>query len=146
MKTLFAAILVAFTVSTASVSFAATPTNVDKGQVAPAALTTATVTQVLMSKLDVVVGKESNPKTIIRLLDASGNNLATKKVSNKETANRVRFDLAALADGMYQVKVWDGKHTQVQQFELKTAAVSLTAYQKLALIQKPALIQNLAIL
>jgi hypothetical protein len=146
MKTLFAALLVAFTVSTASVGFAAPAKSTDQGHAAPAAPAAATVTQVLMSKLDVVVGKEANPKTIIRLLDASGNNLATKKISNKETANRVRFDLAALADGVYYVKVWDGQHTQLQKFELKTAAVSLTAYQKLALIQKPALVQNLAIL
>jgi hypothetical protein len=146
MKNLFAAILVALTVSTSSVSFAATAQSIDKGHVAPAAPASATVTQVLMSKLDVVVEKEANPKTHIRLVDAAGNIIATRKVSPKETATRVRFDLAALADGVYYVKVWDGQHTQVQKFELKTAAVSLTAYQKLALIQKPAIIQNLAIL
>ena len=146
MKNLFAAILVAFTVSTASVSFAATTKNLDKGQVTQAAPASATVEQVLMSKLDVVVGKEANPKTIIRLIDASGNTIATKKVSPKETATRVRFDLAKLADGVYYVKVWNGQNSQLQKVEVKTAAVSLTDYQKLALIQKPAIIQSLAIL
>ncbi|GEO04208.1 hypothetical protein AAE02nite_18720 [Adhaeribacter aerolatus] len=144
MKNLFAAIIVALTVSTTSVSFAATPKNIDKDHAAQAAPGSATVVQVLMSKLDVVVAEEANPKTIIRLINASGNTIATKKVSHKETATRVRFDLAELADGVYYVKVWNGQNTQVQKFELKTAAVSMTAYQKLAIIQKPTVIQNLA--
>ena len=143
MKTLFAALFVAFTVSTATVSFAAPTQSIDQGPAAPAALT---VTQVLMSKLDVVIEKEANPKTTIRLLDASGNTIATKKVSPKETATRVRFDLAQLVDGVYYMKVWNGQHTQLQKVEVKTAAISMTAYQKLALIQKPTIIQQLAIL
>jgi hypothetical protein len=146
MKNLFAAILVALTVSTSSVSFAATTKSIDKGHVEQAAPASATVTQVLMSKLDVVIEKDANTKTTIRLINSSGNNIATKKLSNRETATRVRFDLAGLADGVYYVKVWNGQNTQVQKFELKTAAVSMKAYQKLAIIQKPAIIQELAII
>ena len=144
MKNLFAAILVVLTVSTTSVSFAASTKSFDKGhgeQVAPAS---ATVVQVLMSKLDVVVENATNPKTIIRLTDSFGKTVATKKMYDKETATRVRFDLAELADGVYYVKIWNGQKTQVQKFELKTAAVSMTAYQKLAIIQKPTIIQHLA--
>ena len=145
MKNLFAALLVTLTVSTSSVSFAAAKTA-DKGKTEQTVSTFATVSQVLMSKLDVVVEKDANPKTTIRLTDFSGRNLATKKMSDTETATRVRFDLAQLADGVYYVKVWNGENTQVQKFELKTAAVSLTTYQKLAIIQKQTISQHLAIL
>ena len=145
MKKLFAAALVALTVSTASVSFATTK-NIDKGHAEQAVPASAAISQISMSKLDVVIEKDANPKTIIRLTDSSGKILSIKTVFNTNTGTRIRFDLAQLVDGVYFVKVWNGHSSQIQKFELKTAALSLTAYGKLAIIQKPNLVQNLSII
>jgi hypothetical protein len=133
MKTLFAAILVALSVSTSTGSFAAAkPINIKQTETGiPASVTFA---QVEKSKLDVIAEKVANAPMSIRLTDATGKTIATKTLSQRETATRVRFDLANLADGVYHVKVRDGQNTQVQKFELKTATPSLTTYQDLAIL------------
>lgn len=134
MKNLFAAILVSLTVSTSSVSFAATTKTLDKGQNEQAAPAAVTFAQVVKSKLDVVVENTANAKIIIRLTDAGGRSIASKTLSGKESDTRVRFDLANLTDGVYQVKVWNGKNTQLQKFEVKTSEVTVASYQNLAII------------
>jgi hypothetical protein len=76
MKKLVAALLVAFTVSTASVSFAATPKTLDQATTGPA--TSVTFAQVEKSKLDVVVENPAHAKMTIYLTDASGKSFAVK--------------------------------------------------------------------
>ena len=132
MKSLFATLLVALTIATSSASFAVAKPAPDKGQPEQASPALVSIAQIEKSKIDVVVDKEGGAPMIIRLLDSSGRNLATKTLSQKEDATRVRFDLASLKDGVYFVKVRNGKNTQVAKFELETS-VPAAAYQKLTL-------------
>jgi hypothetical protein len=132
MKKLVAALLVAFTVSTASVSFAATPKTLDQATTGPAA--SVTFAQVEKSKLDVVVENPAHAKMTIYLTDTSGKSFAAKTLSGRETDTRVRFDLARLAGGVYHVKVWDGRKTEERKFQIKTTEVSVATDQTLALL------------
>lgn len=129
MKTLFASLLVALIIGTSSATFAADHTH--KTQTLPASVS---VEQIVKSKLDVVVDHEAGAPMRIRLLDASGRNLAARKLAPQQEATRVRFDLAALQDGVYWVQVSDGQHTQVTRFELKTTVPTAAAYQDLILL------------
>ena len=134
MKNLFAAILVALTVSTSSASFAAATKTLDQGQTATGIPASVTFAQVEKSKLDVIVESVANAKMSIRLADASGKTIATKILPQKETGTRVRFDLANLTDGVYHVRISDGKNTQVKKFEIKTEVPAQNSYQEVTLI------------
>src|SRR5688500_7667134 len=133
MKTLFATILVALTLSTSSASFAAAK-PIYKSQTETGIPASVTFAQVEKSKLDVIVEKVANAPMSIRLTDATGKTIATKTLSQRESATRVRFDLANLADGVYHVKVKDGQSTQMQKFELKTAEPVLATYKDVAIL------------
>jgi hypothetical protein len=133
MKNLFATLLVALTIGTSTATFAAAnPTN-DKGQTEQASPASVSIAQIEKSKLDVVVENEGDARISVRLLDSSGRSLAAKSLPQKEHATRVRFDLAALKDGVYFVKVINGKNTQLTKFELGTT-VPAAAYQQLTIL------------
>ena len=134
MKNLFAAILVALTVSTSSASFAAATKTINQGQTETGVPASVTFAQVEKSKLDVIVESVANAKMSIRLADASGKTIATKILPQKETGTRVRFDLANLTDGVYHVRISDGKNIQVKKFEIKTEVPAQNTYQEVTLI------------
>ena len=134
MKNLFACILIAFTVTTSSASFAATSKTITKEKAGLNAGTSVTFAQQEQSKLDVIIDNAANAKVIIRLLASNGTNIVTKAIANSETGTRIRFNLASLTDGVYQVKVTDGKNTQVKKFEIKTALPAKATYQEVTFI------------
>jgi hypothetical protein len=78
------------------------------------------------------VGNEGDVRISVRLLDAAGRSLAATTLPQKADATRVRFDLAPLKDGVYFVKVINGRNTQVTKFELETTAPA-AAYQQLTI-------------
>lgn len=121
MNTLFATVLVAFTLSTSSTSFASAPNIPDNGQKQQVA-SDPVAFAIEESSVDVIVQSAETPKMVIRVKDSSGNNIVTKTLTNVESGTVVRFNLSQLADGLYRVNVWDGKSTQVKQLELKTAS------------------------
>lgn len=131
MKNLVATLLFAFTIAASSTSFAA-KSNPDNELTPPVPTPAVTFGQMEKSKLDVAVAYVSTAQMTIRLFDSSGKNIATKTLSQRETGTRVRFDLTTLEDGVYQVKVTDGQHTQVQKFEIKTAPAR-ASYQHLTI-------------
>ena len=133
MRTLFAAILVAFTVSASSASFAAasiapateTTDNGQRKQTASDAVTFA----IENSKMDVMVQATESAKITIRIKDSFGHNIATKTLSGVQSGTRVRFDLSQLEDGLYHVSVWDGKNRQKQDIELKTVTPAVATQE-----------------
>jgi hypothetical protein len=134
MKNLFASLLVALTIGTSSATFAAANPTHDPEQIGPVLPAGVSIAQIEKSTLDVVVENEGAASMSIRLLDSSGRSLAAKTLPQKEEATRVRFDLADLKDGVYLVKVSDGKNTQVTKFELKTTVPTPATYQNLTIL------------
>ncbi|GAA4428950.1 hypothetical protein GCM10023188_13740 [Pontibacter saemangeumensis] len=132
MKTLFAAIFVAFTVGTSSPSFASAAGTTGNGHETQA--TSDPVAFVIdNSKVDVIIKATDTPKMIIRMKDSSGNTIAIKTLSHVESGTRVRFDLSQLSDGLYSVRVWDGKNVQEQEIKLKTTSPDI-AIQKVSFL------------
>lgn len=132
MKNLFAALLVAFAVSTASNGFATATTAVNNGQQqlsAPDSVAFA----IEDSKVDVIFQAARSPKMIIRLKDEDGHTLAVKSVSQAESGTRIRFDLSQLADGLYSVRVWDGKGSQERDIEVKTVSPAISTREVILL-------------
>lgn len=130
MKNLFAATFLILTLSFSSVSFAGSNPATTKSPITTFEPVVFMKSQA--TKLDVLVKEAANSKLTIRLLDSQGNTLATKVVGKNVAGTRIRFDLASLADGAYQIKVTDGKNTQVQNFNL-AAAVPVPANRSLSL-------------
>ncbi|PSR56996.1 hypothetical protein AHMF7605_27675 [Adhaeribacter arboris] len=132
LKNLVAALLVTLIIGASNVSFASTKKITPPEQTATAPDLGVTFGNLQKSKLDVMVASIPNGRITILLFDASGRTIATKNLTKKDQGTLVRFDLKALADGVYQVKVTDGKVIQQQQFELKTVP-SQAASQQLSL-------------
>lgn len=134
MKNLLASILIAFTVSTSSISVASALPAFITEQPESTGAASVILTQKEKSKLDVEVENAINDKLTIRLTDAAGNHIATKIMPAQEMGRtRLRFDLTSLQDGKYLVKVIDGKNVQVKKFALATV-VSASANQNLTLL------------
>ena len=134
MKNLFASLLIALTLSTSSVSFAAANQTSDNGQPLPAVPAAVTFEQVEKSKLDVVIPNPINSNLNIRLSDAAGKVIATKTLSKKESGTRVRFNLTKLTDGVYYVRVGNGKSAQMKKFEIRTEVPTQTPFQEVTFI------------
>jgi aspartate carbamoyltransferase catalytic subunit len=134
MRNLFASILIALTVSTSGTSFAAAYPNPDAGKNEQPLIPSVSLSQLEKSKLDVLVENAVNSKFVVRLLDASGQIVTTQTFWKNETGTRIRFDLTSLEDGVYEVKVSDGKNSQLKKFELKTTVPAITSYQNVTVL------------
>ncbi|MCY7350751.1 MAG: hypothetical protein LH606_08785 [Cytophagaceae bacterium] len=120
MKTQFASLLLAFALTTSSVSFANQPTAFKTDPAGKAAFEVAFIPQSGNMKLNVAVEKTSKSALVIRFLDAKGNELASQRVGKNELKKQVRFDLTELPDGAYKVEVTDGTDTQVKDLTITT--------------------------
>ena len=125
MKTLFASALIALTLL-ASSTFAAD--NVGKGK-AKATFQSAVYPMVNSMKVGVNVSKEKDSKVNIRLINNSGQTLATKKLGKGSEATNLRFDLNDLEDGIYKVEISDGNHTEVKTVKLETSTPVVQPYR-----------------
>ncbi len=134
MKNLFIAALVTLTLSTTSASFAESSPKISKDQNKSESAASVTLTQTEKSKLDVTVQNAPSSSLTIGLYDSNGSFLASKTVSGSETGTRLRFNLASLEDGVYQVKVKDGKEILVKKFAINTVVPTNSAYQNLTLL------------
>lgn len=131
MKNLFASALLLLTLSFSSVSFASSkPAATPAPRAQNALFAPVEFIKLPGSQLDALVKERNARKLTIRVLDAQGNTLVTKTIGKNKAG--VRFNLASLADGSYQIKVTDGKHTQVQEFNL-ASAVPVPAKRSLSL-------------
>ncbi|PSR57000.1 hypothetical protein AHMF7605_27695 [Adhaeribacter arboris] len=112
MKNLVTALLFTLIVGISSVSFALPNRTTLQEQPAPATDLAVTFGHLQKSNLDVMVASVINARMTIRLYDATEKNIATKTLAKNDKGTLVRFDLTVLANGVYQVKVTDGKTTQ----------------------------------
>src|SRR5690606_32203384 len=113
MKTAFASLLIALSISASSIGFARTTGDKIPFQADITAYPTTL-------KVDVVVENMEGVPVTIRLVDKLGITQATQRLNKNEKASRTRFDLSALNDGIYRVVVSDGVTTKTQEIHIST--------------------------
>lgn len=113
MKTLFASLIIALTVSASSVSFAHASNGTQP-------IEPSIIVRPQAMKLDVITPAGGQDRITIRLKDASGNTLIRKFVAASNETSLSRFDLSNLEDGVYKVEISGGAGKQVREFTIET--------------------------
>lgn len=113
-KTLFP-LIVTLLVSVSSVSFANNPAT----SVEDPTFQSRIILRPESMKLDVYAETVEKGHLKISLLDEEGRLISTQRVN--KTIKGIRFDIAKLQDGIYQIKITDGATKQVENVELKTS-------------------------
>lgn len=113
-KTLFPLIVILL-VSVSSVSFANNPAT----SVEDPTFQSRIILRPESMKLDVYAETVEKGHLKISLLDEEGRLISTQRVN--KTIKGIRFDIAKLQDGIYQIKITDGATKQVENVELKTS-------------------------
>ncbi len=85
-------------------------------------------------KVWVVLTKPATTRpTRIDLLDANNQVLAATVLPKKQDRVRQLFDMSAMSDGMYRIRVVTGKETVLKTFEVKTPTVAEPLPQRLVI-------------
>jgi hypothetical protein len=120
MKTLFASLLIAFTVGTSSITLAAGHPSAPGSD--PQPVQAVVIPKLKGMKLDVIVDANEHSAVTVRFLNDQGGILVKRRISKSDTPTLLRFDLSQLADGQYTVAISDGSNTQLQEVNLQTPA------------------------
>jgi hypothetical protein len=126
MKTLFASLIIALTVSASSLTFARSSSDT-------LPLETSVVVRSQAMKIDVITPAGIQENIVIRLKDADGRTLIKKFVEQSEKASLSRFDLSNLADGVYKVEISDGTNKQVKEFTIHTTFPTVAVQRTVSL-------------
>lgn len=116
MKALINTLLVALTLTAASLNVANADTNKPKKA---AAFQTGIYTT-LDGKLQVAVQKETTSPVVVNLLDEKGNTVFSQQIGKRQEAVRLRMDVSNLPDGVYQVAISNGVETTTKEVTLST--------------------------
>jgi len=131
MKALIKPLLVAFslTLVSLSTSFADTTASPSKADTAVAAAYKSGLYTNAEGKLNIAVEKETNGTVEIRMTNSAGKELFAQRVGKRQKMARLRIDVSALPDGIYQVSISNGVDTTVHHLTLATQQPSVTARQ-----------------
>ncbi|NEU70050.1 hypothetical protein GK091_24440 [Spirosoma agri] len=122
MKTIFNAILIAFTLLTSLTSFSQANPIGRPGK--PAATYATSFYTAIDGRLVLSLTKGVSQPVSIRLNQANGITLFTQQVTKRQTSAQVRFDVSDLPDGTYTVEVSDGAQLTTHQVQLNSLQVT----------------------
>ncbi|GAB3904559.1 hypothetical protein GCM10028803_34160 [Larkinella knui] len=107
MKTLLKSLLVAFTLTVVTFSVSQAASNKPIRPTKVAAFQTALFTTA-EGKLQIAVDKETGGAVVVRLRNTAGTDLFVQQVGKRHQTARMRLDISALPDGLYQVVISNG--------------------------------------
>lgn len=122
MKTHINTLLVAFslTLVSLSASFANTTGSPSKADTAVAVTYKSGMYTNAEGKLNIAVEKQIGGTVEIRMSNSAGKELFSQRVGKRQKLARLRVDVSALPDGVYEVAVSNGIDTTVLHFTLAT--------------------------
>ncbi|GAB3783078.1 hypothetical protein GCM10028818_40260 [Spirosoma horti] len=131
MKALIKPLLVAFSLTLASLSpsCADTTGSPSKADTAVAAAYKSGMYTNAEGKLNIAVEKQIGGTVEIRMTNSAGKELFAQRVGKRQKLARLRVDVSALPDGVYEVAISNGVDTTVHQFTLATQQPGLPTRQ-----------------
>ncbi|GAB3909250.1 hypothetical protein GCM10028803_46510 [Larkinella knui] len=124
MKTLINSLLVAFTLT--AITFSASLAESDKliGKPKNAAAFQSSMYTTNAGKVQIAVNKQTGGKVEVRLTNSAGKEVFVQSIGKRQEAARLRLDVSALPDGVYQVAISNGIETTTQELTLATTPVT----------------------
>ncbi|GAB2594389.1 T9SS type A sorting domain-containing protein [Spirosoma areae] len=128
MKTFIKPLLVAVSVSLISLSTSVADNNPIGRPAAVASYKTGLYTTA-EGKLNIALDKETGGSVVVQLKSSNGRVLYFQRIGKNQTVSRIRLDVSALADGVYQVEISNGVETTTHALTLATHQPSLSIRQ-----------------
>ncbi|AKD55088.1 T9SS type A sorting domain-containing protein [Spirosoma radiotolerans] len=131
MKALIKPLLVAFSLTLVSLSssFANAAVSPSKADSTVAAAYKSGMYTTTEGKLNIAIEKQTSGTVEIRMTNSAGKELFAQRVGKRQKIARLRLDVSALPDGVYQVSISNGVDTTVNNITLATQQPSLAARQ-----------------
>ena len=120
MKTLINSLVVAFVLTTATVSASFADDNNPGGRPATVASYKTGMYTTAESKLQIALDKQATGAVDIQFVNAADKVLFTQRVAKKETVARLRLTLSDLPDGLYRVRISNGVEETTYSITLAT--------------------------
>ncbi|GAB3911977.1 hypothetical protein GCM10028803_54490 [Larkinella knui] len=127
MKTLFKSLLVAFTLTVVTFSTSWAESNKPIGKPKNAAAFQSSLYTTAEGKLQIALDKQTGGSVVVRLKNSAGTDLFIQQIGKRQQVARMRLDVSALPDGVYQVVISNGVETTTQELTLATQQPSATA-------------------
>ena len=133
MKTLIKSLLVAFTLTAVTFSASVADTNKPAGKPKPAVAFKSSMYKTTAGKIQIALQKETGGTVFVRLTNSAGKEFFVKEFGKRQEAARVRLDVSALPDGVYQVALTNGVETTTRELTLATTPVTQVAPRLVAI-------------
>ncbi|WP_138991154.1 T9SS type A sorting domain-containing protein [Larkinella sp. C7] len=133
MKTLIKSLLVAFTLTAVTVSASVADTNKPAGKPKTAAAFKSSMYKTMEGKIQIALQKETGGTVFVRLTNSAGKEFFVQQFGKRQEAARVRLDVSALPDGVYQVAISNGVETTTQELTLATSPQTQAASRLVAI-------------
>jgi hypothetical protein len=133
MKTLIKSLLVAFTLTAVTFTASLADTNKPAGKPKTAAAFKSSMYKTIEGKIQIAVQKETGGTVLVRLTNSAGKEFFVKQFGKRQEAARVRLDVSALPDGVYQVAITNGVETTTQELTLATTPVTRAVVRLVAI-------------
>ncbi|GAB3909005.1 hypothetical protein GCM10028803_45830 [Larkinella knui] len=132
MKTLIKSLLVAFSLTAATVSASQAESHKPARQPKQAAAFQSSMYTTTEGKVQIAVKKQTGGKVEVRLTNSAGKEFFAQSIGKRQEAARVRLDVSDLPDGVYQVAITNGVETTTQALTLATARQTVAATRLVA--------------
>ncbi|GAB3896860.1 hypothetical protein GCM10028803_14700 [Larkinella knui] len=120
MKTLIKSLLVAFALTAVTCAVSQAETNQPNGQPKKIAAFQSSLYTTTEGKIQIALHKETSGKVLVRLTNRAGTEFFAEQIGKRRQAARLRLDVSALPDGVYQVSISNGVQTTTQELTLAT--------------------------
>ncbi|GAB3914878.1 hypothetical protein GCM10028803_60940 [Larkinella knui] len=127
MKTLIKSLLVAFTLTAVTFSTSWAESNKPIGKPKNAVAFQSSMYTTNAGKVQIAVNKQTGGKVEVRLTNSAGKEVFVQSIGKRQEAARLRLDVSALPDGVYQVAISNGVETTTQELTLATTPVTHAA-------------------
>lgn len=131
MKTFFQSLLVAFSLTLTSVAVSQAEPHKPIGRPKQAAAFQSGIYTTTEGKLQISLDKETGGVVEVRLVNRAGTEFFSREIGKRQQTARLRLDVSALPDGIYEVILSNGVETTTKVLTVGTnqprAALRLVA-------------------
>jgi hypothetical protein len=132
MKTLIKSLIVAFTLTLITFSASLAETHKPIGRPKNVASFKSSIYTTNEGKVQIALNKESGGSVMVRLTNKAGAEFFVQQFGKRQQASRLRLDVSALPDGIYQIAISNGVETTTYGLTLGTSHLKTTPTRLIA--------------
>ena len=132
MKTLIKSLFVAFTLTLITVYASLAETHKPIGRPKNVASFKSSIYTTNEGKIQIALNKQAGGSVMVRLTNKAGAEFFVQQFGKRHQASRLRLDVSALPDGIYQIAITNGVETTTYGLTLGTTPRTTTATRLVA--------------